>query len=182
MTQPVDVRRLTPAHAPAYRRLMLEAYTRHPEAFTSSAEERAALPEAWWEARLAEGPDAPEAVFGAFVGDELAGTVGLLFEPRAKGRHKATLFGMMVDAAHRRHGLGAQLVVAALDHARSLPQLLLVQLTVTDGNDGARALYERFGFQPWGREPYAVAVGGRHVAKIHMWCPLRALPTPRENP
>ncbi len=182
MSQPVVVRRLTPAHAPAYRRLMLNAYALHPEAFTSSAEERAALSGDWWEARLAEGPDAPEAVFGAFVGETLAGTVGLLFEPRAKGRHKATLFGMMVDAAHRRHGLGAQLVAAALDHARSLPHLLLVQLTVTDGNDGARALYERFGFVAWGREPFAVAVGGRHVAKIHMWCPLRALPSPSENP
>ncbi len=176
------VLRLAPRHAPAYRELMLQAYAQHPAAFTSSAPERAALPLAWWEERLADAPDAGEAVFGVLDGEALVGTVGLLFEKRAKGRHKATLFGMMVRSSHRQGGIGGRLVGAALDHARSLPHLLLVQLTVTEGNDGARALYERFGFVAYGVEPYAVSLGERYVSKIHMWCPLRALPTPRETP
>lgn len=182
MASSVVIERLAPRHARTYRELMLEAYAQHPAAFTSSAEERAALTLAWWEERLSDAPDAREAVFGAFDGAALVGAAGLLFEPRAKGRHKATLFGMMVRPSHRRVGVGAGLLGAALAHARSRRELLQLQLTVTDGNDGARALYQRFGFVAYGVEPYAVAVDAGYVAKIHMWCPLRALPTPRENP
>ncbi|MBS0426345.1 MAG: GNAT family N-acetyltransferase, partial [Proteobacteria bacterium] len=47
----MPVRRLAPADAPAYRALMLDAYARHPEAFTSTVAEREPLPLAWWEAR-----------------------------------------------------------------------------------------------------------------------------------
>ena len=39
-----------------YRALMLEGYERHPDAFTSSAAERAAFPMAWWESRLDVSP------------------------------------------------------------------------------------------------------------------------------
>jgi RimJ/RimL family protein N-acetyltransferase len=52
--------------------------------------------------------------------------------------------------------------------------LVLVQLTVTQGNQGAQGLYERQGFTPFGVEPCAVAVGERFVSKVHMWCDLRS--------
>src|SRR5215203_1118616 len=67
------IERLTPTHAEPYRALMLEAYAQHPDAFTSSRAERAALPLSWWEARLGEGPTPPEMVFGAFIGGRLSG-------------------------------------------------------------------------------------------------------------
>jgi hypothetical protein len=51
----MDIQRLGTAWAPAYRQLMLEAYTAHPEAFTSSPQERESLPLSWWEGRLQEG-------------------------------------------------------------------------------------------------------------------------------
>src|SRR6478735_2489555 len=82
------VRRLAPADAAVYRALMLEAYERHPDAFTSSADERAALPMSWWESRLDVSPQAGQVVLGAFDGDRLVGAAGLQFEPRGKARHK----------------------------------------------------------------------------------------------
>lgn len=163
------IERLTPAHVVPYRALMLEAYERHPDAFTSSAAERAALPLSWWEARVAEGPLPPEAVFGTFIDGRLSGVAGLSFETREKTRHKATLFGMYVPPLARQHGLGAQLVRAALDHAAARPGLALVQLTVSQGNAAAQALYERCGFVAFGVEPMAVRVGDGYVAKVHMW-------------
>lgn len=166
------VRRLVPADAAAHRALMLEAFTRHPEAFTSTAEERAALPLEWWQARLA--PASREALFGAFDGDRLAGTVGLAFEPRARTRHKALLFGMYVAPEHRARGLGGRLVDAALDHARATPGVELVQLTVTEHNVAALELYRSRGFVEWGVEPRAVTLDGGHAAKLHLWCDLRA--------
>ncbi len=65
--------RLTPDHASAYRALMLDAYTRHPDAFTSTAHERAALPLRWWEQRLATDSDAAELVFGAMACNQALG-------------------------------------------------------------------------------------------------------------
>jgi GNAT superfamily N-acetyltransferase len=158
------LRRLLPSDAAPYRQLMLQAYAAHPDAFTSSVAERSALPLAWWQARLAEGDAANEVVWGAWVGEQLAGVAGLSFESREKARHKATLFGMYVLDSARGHGLGQ----AALAHAQARPGTRQVLLTVTEGNASAVNLYTRSGFVPWGVEPDAVAVGGGFVSKVHM--------------
>jgi len=162
------LQRLAPADAAEYRQLMLQAYTLHPEAFTSTAAERAALPLGWWEARLAEGEVPDELVIGAFVDGQLAGVAGLAFEAREKTRHKATLYGMYVPASARQRGLGRQLVEAVLAQARARPGVRQVQLTVSEGNAAAQALYRHCGFVPFGTEPMAVAVAGGFVAKVHM--------------
>ncbi len=166
--------RLLPDHASAYRALMLRAYTDHPDAFTSSAAERSALPLSWWEQRLQCDPLSPELVLGAFLDGELAGAVGVSFEPREKARHKATLFGMVVSDRHRQQGLGQALLLAALEAARQRPGVRQIQLTVTEGNRTALNLYQRCGFVPFGLEPDAVAVGEHFVSKVHMTCPLVA--------
>jgi hypothetical protein len=88
------IRRLQPADAADYRALMLQAYERHPDAFTSNVAERARLPLGWWEARVSKDADVHEVVFGAFDASGLAGVAGLMFDTREKVRHKANLFGM----------------------------------------------------------------------------------------
>ncbi|CRM96591.1 Protease synthase and sporulation negative regulatory protein PAI 1 [Pseudomonas sp. 22 E 5] len=164
------IRALVASDAQAYRALMLEAYGVYPQAFTSSVAERASMPLSWWEKRL----DNPlDRLFGAFADDRLAGIVGLAFEPREKARHKVTLFGMYVNAAYQRHGLGRRLVEAALGEARQRAGLKLIQLTVTAGNDAAFALYQRCGFIQYGLEPLAVRVGLEYFDKIHMWRELQ---------
>ncbi|TFF09841.1 GNAT family N-acetyltransferase [Pseudomonas sp. BCA14] len=164
------IRTLVAGDAAAYRALMLEAYGAYPQAFTSSVAERAAMSLNWWEKRVA-GP--LDRLLGAFAGEELAGIVGLAFEPREKARHKVTLFGMYVTEAHQQKGLGRQLVEAALDEARRQPGLKVIQLTVTAGNDAAFALYQRCGFIQYGLEPLAVRVGIEYFDKIHMWRELK---------
>ena len=149
---------------------MLEAYENHPDAFTSSVAERAAFPLSWWESRLAAGLEPPELVVGAFQNADLAGAAGLSFESREKIRHKATLFGMYVPPRFRGLRLGRQLVVAALEFARSRAGIQIVQLTFTQGNASAEALYRSCGFVEFGVEPFAVAVGSGYVSKVHMWC------------
>ena len=166
----MKVERLVPSHAAEYRALMLEAYAAHPDAFTSSVNDRLALPLSWWEARLAADVMPKEMVLGAFEGSVLAGVAGLSFDQREKARHKATLFGMYVSAQSRRRGMGRALVVAALEHAQSRGGVRIVQLTVTHGNLAAVRLYESCGFVQFGLEPFAVAVGHEYVSKIHMWC------------
>jgi RimJ/RimL family protein N-acetyltransferase len=170
--RPAGVRRLVPCDATAYRALMLEAYERHPDAFTSSVAERSAQPIAWWQARVKDDPHANEMVFGAFRGDRLVGVAGLGFETREKARHKCMLFGMYVPEEFRGGGVGRALVNAVLQEARARAGTRVIQLTVTDGNRAAQSLYERCGFAPFGVEPFAVAVGTGFVSKVHMWCDL----------
>jgi len=81
---------------------------------------------------------------------------------------------MSVLPRFRGENVGHALDEAALTEARSRAGVRIVQLTVTEGNAAARRLYERFGFVAFGVEPYAVAVHGRYVSKVHMWHDLAA--------
>ena len=174
MSSGLEVRRLQRRDADAYRALMIEGYAAHPEAFTSSAAERARLPLAWWEERLDEANDAPSVVFGALRGEQLGGVAGISFETREKLRHSATIFGMYVREPWRRIGAGEALVRAAIAHARERGGMRRIALSVSEGNEAAERLYARCGFRRWGVEPEAVVVGDRPVGKVHMWLAIGA--------
>ena len=164
---------LRPSDAAPYRELMLAAYTLAADAFTSTAEERAAEPESFWVRRIAD-PHGMGAALGAFEGDVLVGTVALEFSSKPKTRHKALLIGMYVQPSARGTGAGRALVDAAIAHAESREGVRVLQLTVTEGNEPAIRLYRAAGFQPFGTEPLAILTPGGFKGKVHMW---RALGT-----
>lgn len=175
------LRQLVPADAAAYRAFMLEAYARHPDAFTATVAERESLPLDWWIDRVSDAPDASQRVVGAFEDRQLAtadlrfvGVAGLRRAQRPKTRHKATLFGMAVHPSAQGQGLGRALVEAVLELARSTPGIECVQLTVSETNERALNLYTACGFTAFGTEPVAIRVDDRYVAKVHMWCPVGA--------
>ena len=91
---------LQPADVQQYRELMLEAYELAADAFTSTAEERAAEPTSYWVKRIAD-PSGLSAAFGAFDGQKLIGTVALEFSAKPKTKHKALVIGMYVAPAAR---------------------------------------------------------------------------------
>jgi ribosomal protein S18 acetylase RimI-like enzyme len=146
---------------------MLQAYELAPDAFTSTVEERAAEPESFWVRRIAD-PSGLSAVFGAFLGDDLVGTVALEFSAKPKTRHKAHVIGLYVVPAARETGAGRALLKAMIDHARALGHIQLFTLTVTEGNERAIHLYRSFGFQVFGLEPMAILTAGGFKAKVHM--------------
>lgn len=162
------IERLQPRHAATYRALMLHAYAAHPHAFTSTAEERAALPLTWWESRLSDAEDAEEVVLAVTEDQTILGVAGLAFNNRTKARHKVSLFGMYVAPDQQNKGLGHALVSAALEYAASRPHALLVQLTVSENNPAAIGLYQRSGFASFGVEPWAVAIDDGFISKVHM--------------
>ena len=162
---------LTAVDVASYRELMLHAYAAAPDAFTSTPEERAAEPDAWWLRRIAD-PSGLAVSFGAFHDGRLVGAVALEFSAKPKTRHKAHLIGMFVHASARGQGAGAGLLAAALAHAGSRPEIRLVTLTVTEGNEPAIAQYQRFGFRTFGVEPMAIATPDGFKAKVHMWAPI----------
>ena len=167
-----EIRRLTPGDAAAYRALMLEAYAAEPEAFTATVAERKGVPLEWWIARVSDDPEASDVVFGAFAGTQLVGVAGFQPEKRPRTCHKATLIGMYVQPSTRGRGVARALVEVVLAHARARPETRILQLTVTESNAPARTLYESCGFRAFGTEPYALHLGDRYVAKVHMWRPV----------
>ncbi|MEP7207666.1 MAG: GNAT family N-acetyltransferase [Casimicrobiaceae bacterium] len=162
----VSLRDLLPTDAAAYRAVRLRALADFPEAFTSSAKEEAASADAWSVERVT--PRAGRVLMGAFVGDTLGGTAGLIRLPRQKERHKADLFGMYVGPEHGGRHIGRQLVDALIATGRTWPGLEQITLTVTRGNARAQRLYHEAGFVTFGIEHRAIKVGATYYDKEHM--------------
>jgi len=159
---------LAAEHALQYRELMLHGYQHAPDAFVSSPEERAAMPVSWWAKRAAD-HEGKSVAFGAFVGDQLVGTVAVEFSSKPKTKHKTLLIGLYVLESWRGKGIGRQLVSAAIERAEASPGVLIITLTVTEGNAPAIALYESVGFRSFGVEPLAILTPSGYKAKVHMW-------------
>ena len=163
---------LKAADAVMYRRLMLQAYELAADAFTSTAEERAAEPDAFWIKRVAD-PTGLEAAFGAFDDHDLVGTVALQFSEKPKTKHKAKIIGMFVDSKVRGLGIGRALVEAAITYAEAKESIRQLTLKVTEGNEPAISLYQSMGFQVFGLEPMAILTPDGYKAKVHMWRSLQ---------
>lgn len=106
-------------------------------------------------------------IFGVFD-PRLVAAVGLYREKRPKTSHKAHVWGMYVSPEHRGRGHGRRLLVAAVEHARTLEGVTSVRLSVTEAAPGARRLYESAGFEVWGSEPEGMRHEGRALLEHHM--------------
>jgi ribosomal protein S18 acetylase RimI-like enzyme len=155
-SQEPTIRALVPSDAELYRALRLEALATSPEAFSSSYEEESVLPLESFAARIPA--SGPSAIFGAFAGDSLVGTVAFVANARVKQRHKGALFGLFVCPQWRGRGLGERLVRRAIEHAAN--HVLLLQLSVVTSNRSARHLYQRLGFVAYGTERKALHIDG----------------------
>lgn len=164
---------LQPSDATRYRALMLEAYALAADAFTSTPQERAAEPDAWWVKRITH---AHSVVLGAFEGQELIGTVALEFSAKPKTQHKAHVLGMYVMPAFRATGAGRALLDGLITLAGQRPGIQVLNLTVTEGNDAAVNLYRSAGFEPFGTEPMAIRTPSGFKNKVYMWRQLPATP------
>jgi len=150
------VRPLGIADAEDFRRVRLDALRLCPDAFGAAYDDELKLHRSQFAERLVT-PGFTR--YGGFAGSELVGLAGLQIRSGAKEQHKAYLFSMYVDAAHRHTGLARRLVEAVIAGARDAGALVL-QLSVTMGNLPARRLYQRMGFAVYGVERRSLRVGG----------------------
>jgi GNAT superfamily N-acetyltransferase len=171
MTTICTVRKLDRDDAEAWASLRQEALEAYPLAFGATIpEDPKTLVESFL-SRLT--PNEESAVFGAFIGDSLIGIAGIRRNPGRKERHKALIWGMYITEGSRRKGIGAALLRTAIRQARSWSGVEQVHLAVSEVAEGARRLYERNGFQEWGREPRALCWEGRCADESHLVLDLR---------
>lgn len=167
------VRDLAPEDAAAWAALRRESLESHPLTFGSAVpDDPADLLDVFLE-RLAS----PEVSVVLGVCDEasLVGIVGVRRSTGKKERHKALIWGLYVRPRSRGRGAGDLLMRRAIARARSWHGVEQLQLSVSDVAMGARRLYDRHGFEAWGREPRALCWDGRCVDETYMVLDLRVV-------
>ena len=159
------INKLSDKDAEEYIKLRREALLDSPLAFASSLDDDHSSNIEKVRAYLQQGPES--VVFGASI-EGLVGMAGLYRDRHKKGSHKAHLWGMYVCPAQRRQGLGTQLVRAVLHHAKTLPGVEYVHLSVSSAAPEAQHLYESIGFNIWGTESDALRYGDKTTSEHHM--------------
>jgi GNAT superfamily N-acetyltransferase len=159
MSTDISIRPLTPADAPDFRALRLEALRDYPSCFGASHAEESASTVDDVAAMIASA--APGAIFGAFAAGVLVGIAGVAIGRRMKMRHKGLLWGVFVRPSHHRRGVGEALLRRAIDHARR--QVVVLHATVAVPNSTARRLYDRLGFTEYGLEQKALCIDGAYI-------------------
>ena len=166
MTEHTLIRPLVGGDAEAFVELRRSALLDSPLSFGASPDDDLA---ATVESIRRQIPGAPDwVILGAFDGGALVGATGLVRDRHIKASHKVLVWGMYVSPEHRRRGIGAALMESAIRHARSLPGVDWLQLSVSSEAPAARRVYERAGFEEWGREPDALRHGGQSADEHHM--------------
>jgi RimJ/RimL family protein N-acetyltransferase len=132
-----------------YRDARLRALADTPDAFRTLLSEAAEQPDSYWQARAASGADDPaNATFGAIAEDGrwIGMATGFIDQESAT----ADVFGMWIDPAARRRGLGKELL-GAVDRWAGSRGIRRLRLSVTETNTAARTLYAAAGFVETGR-------------------------------
>ena len=169
--QIVVIRPLTENDAAAFKALRLASIADSPTAVWPTVEEESRLTPEQVKAKLEQTPN--QVVFGAFIGDQLAGIAGLRRESLIQLLHKASIWGVFVRPEMRKAGIARQLFACIKAHAQALG-VLQIHLSVNAENGRARDLYASLGFQRYGIEPRGACIAGQFYDEEHMCLRLDA--------
>eukprot|EP01032_Pedospumella_encystans_P025201 gene25201-28490_t len=123
-----------------WKAIRLESLLDSPAAFGRSYEEDCDKDDAYFR----DGIEV-NAIWGAFVGDNLVGVVGFSIERGERYRHKGKIFGVYTVPAARGKGICKALLLLAIEYAKTKVMWLAIHVWTT--NLAAYRLYESVGWQ-----------------------------------
>lgn len=160
----IEVRAIHADEGHLLRAVRLAALSSAPGAFLETYDEVAADDEETWAARAAASTgDGDQLILLALDGDEPVGMAGIARDIGQRRRHRATLWGVWLQADQRGRGIGRRLVQGALDWARER-DVRAVYLEVVENEDPSWSLYGRLGFVRREVDPFGAHVDGRDIA------------------
>jgi ribosomal protein S18 acetylase RimI-like enzyme len=145
----MEIRRICADEALELRNLRLRALADAPEAFNSTLANMQAQPESFWRKRArAASFGGEQCLFIAIEAGYWLGLAGGVFEPERP--NTAEIISVWVDPLARRRGLARRLIEAVSAWARENGATRL-ELSVTETNEAAIALYRGTGFEHTGK-------------------------------
>ena len=165
----IEIRQVRAGEGLRVKEVRLRALQADPQAFSSTYQEEAALPDSTWEQRaimVAEGRDAV-----TFVAEEDGAWLGIVFAYQEKSAPDTVdVAGLWVDPKARRQNAARRLLDAVVTWAQQ-QKATRARLWLTETQEAARRLYAEFGF---------MATGAKQSHRIHPAVQLvemvRALP------
>jgi ribosomal protein S18 acetylase RimI-like enzyme len=167
---------------PAWWEARKDALRDHPEAFGASYADALATPDETARERFHQGISGENAIILAIDDSRgVAGMAGFYRNAGPKTAHTAGIWGVYVRPEARGQGVADALMDALIAHARTLPGVLQIGLSVASINASAFRLYERHGFRRWGIRPRALLVDGMAIDEDEMTLMLDAPAHPDES-
>lgn len=164
----IDVRSIQADEGELLRDVRLAALRGAPAAFLETFDEVAADPDDVWALRAAASTgEGDQLIMVALNEGRPVGMAGIAREIGQRRRHRATLWGVWLDPAHRGRGVGRQMVSTALDWARER-EVRAVYLEVVENEDPSWSLYGRLGFVRREVDPFGAHFDGHDVALEHL--------------
>jgi len=132
---------------------------RYPDECTWTLEEEAAILK-----RYAD--SAASVMIGCWVADEAVGTCTLSFNPASKVRHRGHVAISLLQKCWGL-GIGTAMFACMIEQARAWG-LRQLELEFIEGNERARALYEKMGFHIYGERPDGICLRDGTMLKEYL--------------
>lgn len=157
----IEIKVLTVNEAHDFRAIRLSALVQCPSMFGSTYEIELAKPLTFFKECLLNSK-----VFGVYYEQKIIGLAILTQQSGLKFCHKADLSSVFIEPDYQRIGIATSLLNTVIKHAKHQVQQIL--LTVADDNQPAVRLYEKFGFQSYGKELKALKDNDQYIDEVLM--------------
>lgn len=160
----VEIRELKASEFDIFKSIRLELLDNNPSYFGSDYDSESKFPDQTWKDRLTK--DTVK-TYGIFSNTDLCGICVLVFSPRNKMKHVATLNSMYIRPEFQRKGLAKKLIEKILEDLSSM-EIKRLNLSVVSENNKAISMYENLGFVTYGLEPETIKFNNKYFDLILM--------------
>ena len=163
----VTYRKLAPGEAPAYRELRLESLLKYPNSYGTNYEAQLQKPKMTYETQI-EQRHPNNFVCGAFSAKDLVGICAFYRQEDPRRQHRGEIVQMYVKPEFQGQGIGLGLLQVCIQEAFTLPGMEQIELGVYAHNPAAIRVYEKVGFELYGRLNNCLNVEGGYVDELLM--------------